>query len=249
VRGIIGRVIVDLTAWCRLDAVRQLGGGHRSQVYEVGGCGRLVAHRSGRTAAALEWELDLLEFLRGHGFVVPVTVPTADGRRSADGVVVQSWIDGDEPEEGDWPLVVDELVRLHEVTAGWPQRPGFAATRDLLVRDRGGDVDLSLMPPTAAVQCRAAWQALRDVPMAVVHGDPGRGNVRVQGRRVGLLDWDEARVDHVDLDLAEIPGSPLAGERLAMAVAAADAWEAANAWSIEPEYARTRLDRLCRRSR
>jgi hypothetical protein len=32
-------------------------------------------------------------------------------------------------------------------------------------------------------------------------------NIRIDGGRVGLLDRDEARVDHPDLDLAEDPGA------------------------------------------
>jgi hypothetical protein len=91
--------------------------------------------------------------------------------------------------------------QLHEVTAGWPQRPGFASTRELLGTDRGGDVDLTVMPPSAVAACGRAWAGLAGVPEAVVHGDPG-------------------------------------------ARAAANAWEAANCWQIEPAYARRRLARL-----
>ena len=40
---------------------------------------------------------------------------------------------------------------------------------------------------------------------AVVHGDPCAANVRVSADGIGLLDWDEARVDHPDLDLADLP--------------------------------------------
>lgn len=50
------------------------------------------------------------------------------------------------------------------------------------------------------------------------------------------------RVDHADLDLAEVPGA-LTGERLRIATAATDAWEAANGWLVESEYARGRLAR------
>lgn len=58
--------------------------------------------------------------------------------------------------------------------------------------------------------------------------------------RVGFLDWDEARVDHPWLDLADVPGLPVPGA----AKAAVDAWEVANAWVMEPTYARQRLARL-----
>ncbi len=62
--------------------------------------------------------------------------------------------------------------------------------------------------------------------------------------RVGLLDWDESRVDHVELDLADLPNDGLVGDRLRVARTAADAWEAANGWVLEPAYARRRLDRF-----
>lgn len=71
----------------------------------------------------------------------------------------------------------------------------------------------------------------------MVHGDPCAANIRVSGGRIGFLDWDEARVDHPWLDLADIPGLAVPP----VAEAAIDAWEAANAWVMEPSYARRRL--------
>lgn len=69
----------------------------------------------------------------------------------------------------------------------------------------------------------------------------------MSGGRAGFLDWDEARVDASILDLADLPldlSAQLGVERLARARRAADAWEAANSWLLEPEYARRRLARL-----
>ena len=66
-------------------------------------------------------------------------------------------------------------------------------------------------------------------------------NIRIADEGVGLLDWDEARVDHVDLDLAELPFIDLPPSRLSAARAAATAWEAANGWVVEPSYASWRL--------
>ncbi|WP_161992515.1 phosphotransferase enzyme family protein [Pseudonocardia sp. EV170527-09] len=220
--------MIDLSPWPGLSVTAPLGGGHRNDVYEVRGRDRLVARRTRRTAPAMEWELDLLEFLDHCGFVVPHTVPTADGRRSAGGVVVQTWLHGREPVGGDWALVASELGRLHRLTAGWAnQRPGFRSTRELQRESRGGDIDLDAMPDHAVHLCRQAWAALSAGPDCVIHGDPGPGNVRMSGGRVGFLDWDESRVDHADLDLAEIPGGPLRGHRAAVASNAIDAWEAA----------------------
>ncbi|MBQ0986655.1 phosphotransferase [Streptomyces sp. F63] len=235
-------------AWGDVHVVDRLPGGNRNEVLEVRrGVERLVARRSRREPAALAWELDLLEYLDGHGFTVPAVVPAMDGRRHVDGAVVQRWLDGGPPGPGDWPAVTAELRRLHALTRGWPQRPGFRSTRDLLHRDRGGDIDLTAMPDEAVVACRNAWRKLEATPSAVVHGDPAAANIRVTGHGIGFLDWDEARVDHTDLDLvglAVLPVETLPPHRLARARAAIHAWEAANAWLIEPAYARKRLAQL-----
>jgi Ser/Thr protein kinase RdoA (MazF antagonist) len=207
---------------------------------------RLVARASSRAGVALEWELDLLERLAVLGFIVAPVVPTMDGRRQVDGVVVQEWMEGEAPAGGDWEAVAGELRRLHAATVGWGQRPLFRSSRDLLSRARGGDVDLSVMPPDAVRACRAAWRGLGEVPLCVVHGDPGAGNIRITAGGVGFLDWDESRVDHGDLDLAALPGEVLPVERLVRARAAVHAWEAATCWRAEPDYARSRLALLGR---
>jgi Ser/Thr protein kinase RdoA (MazF antagonist) len=234
-----------LTAWGGLTVAGRIGGGNRNEVLKVRrGNERLVARRSRRSPASLDWELDLLDHLTRHDLRVPATVSSLDGRRHVDGVVVQSWLDGTPPGPEDWAAVAATLRRLHEVTAGWPQRPGFASTRELLTAERGGDVDLTRMPADAVAACRAAWQRLAGRPEAVVHGDPGPANIRVTPASVGLLDWDEARVDYTDLDLAELPAAGLPPSALAHARRAATAWEAANGWIIEPSYARRQLTLL-----
>lgn len=231
-----------LAAWGALAVVGTLGGGHRNEVLEVRRAGqRLVARRSRRSAASLAWEVRLLEHLARGGIRVPAIVPTLDGRTQVDGVLLMTWLDGRPPQAGDWPAVTGTLRRVHAVTRGWSQRPGSASTRELLVTDRGGDVDLSAMPAEAVAACRRAWAALAGAPEAVVHGDPGPANIRISEAGVGLLDWDEARLDAIDLDLAELPGSDLPPERLAVARRAATAWEAANGWTVEPSYARRQL--------
>jgi Ser/Thr protein kinase RdoA (MazF antagonist) len=231
-----------LAAWGRLTVVGPIAGGNRNTVLELArGRQRLVARRSRRSPASLDWEIGLLSHLARHGIRVPEIIPASDGRLHVDGVVVQSWLDGVPPGPADWPAVAGTLRRVHAVTAGWPQRPGSASARELLTGDRGGDVDLSVMPSGAVADCRRAWARLAGTPEAVVHGDPGAPNIRVAGAGVGLLDWDEARVDYTDLDLAEVPGHDLPPGRLAPARIAATAWEAANGWTIEPAYARRQL--------
>jgi Ser/Thr protein kinase RdoA (MazF antagonist) len=231
-----------LRAWGAVAVVGRLSGGNRNTVLELRlGQQRLVGRMSRRPAASLDWEIDLLDHLARHGMRVPAVVPALDGRRHIDGVVLQSWLDGVPPGPRDWPAVAVALRRLHEVTRGWPQRPGFASTRELLTCQRGGDVDLSGMPTTAVTACRRAWSRLAGTPEAVVHGDPGPTNIRITTDGVGLLDWDEARLDYTDLDLAELPGTELPPARLAAARTAATAWEAANGWELEPSYAQRQL--------
>jgi Ser/Thr protein kinase RdoA (MazF antagonist) len=231
-----------LRAWDEPVVIGPLGGGSRNAVLELRYQGqRAVAHLSRRAPDSMDWEIHLLDHLAAHGFLVPLTIPALDGRRHVDGVVVQSWIDGTLPGPQDWASVAAQLRRLHQVTAGWPQRPGFASTTELLTAQRGGDVDLTVMPPAAVAACRRAWARLDGVPEAVVHGDPGPANIRICAGGVALLDWDEARVDRVDLDLAELPDADMPPDRLAAARAAATAWEAANGWLVEPSYARRQL--------
>ena len=227
-----------MEAWGRVSVVGPLSGGNRNEVLEIRLSGeRLVARRSRRSPAALDWELDLLEFLSSCGFRVPSVVPTLEGHRSASGWVVQRWLPGRLPVATDWPTVASELTRLHSLTRDWPQRPGFLGTAELLTATRGGDVDLTAMPPEAVTACRSAWRALSPA-RSVIHGDPGAPNIRITPSGVGFLDWDEARVDHPDLDLADLPGAPPAARR------AVDAWEAACGWQREPAYARARLAAL-----
>jgi Ser/Thr protein kinase RdoA (MazF antagonist) len=235
---------VNLSVWGPVTVVGRLGGGHRNEVLELRRSGeRLVCRITHRSEASLEWELELMGFLGNHGFGVPEVVPTDTGQLQVDGMVVQRWLPGRPPTGFDWPAVAEELRRLHALTAGYPQRPDFLSTADLLTEDRGGDVDLSAMPPEAVAACRAAW-ALLDGPHTVVHGDPCAANVRVGEAGIGFLDWDEARVDQPDLDLADLPGIELPAGRNRIARAAVDAWEAAAGWRLEPTYARRRLAAL-----
>jgi Ser/Thr protein kinase RdoA (MazF antagonist) len=230
-------MVPELAAWGEVTVLGRLGGGNRQVVLEGRRGGERVAvRRSGRSVASLGWEIELLDRLAGAGFLVPVMLPALDGRRHVNGVVVQAWLDGTPPGPGDWPAVAAELGRLHAVTAGWPQRPGAVSTSDLIQADRGGDVDLTELPAEGVSACRRAWAALAGRPRAVVHGDPGPGNIRMSRGGAGLLDWDEARVDYTALDLADLPGQ---ADRSAWI--AVRAWEAASGWRAEPDYARGQL--------
>jgi Ser/Thr protein kinase RdoA (MazF antagonist) len=246
----------QLARWSGLDLVEPLTGGARNLVYLARrGSERLVVRRSGRPVASLEWEIDLLAHLAGHQIGVPEVVPADDGRRHVDGVVVQAYVEGERPYgAAAWRRVVRTLTRVHEVTLGWPQRPGFASAADLLATDRGGDVRLDLMPPEGVAAVRNAWRPLLVGPRCAVHGDVGPGNILVRGDRVILLDWDEARVDVPWFDFAPLPG--IAPDEVALPVpvgreallTAGTAWEVATCWAQEPEYAPRRLGELYRRT-
>lgn len=237
-----------LRHWGDIELMTRLSGGHRNDVFLAELRGRqVVVRQSSRSAAALEWELDLLVHLAAEGLRVPRLVVTDDGRRHVGGLTVQEFVPGDPPRSGhDWNRVADTLRAVHDSTVGWPQRPGFSCSRHLLSHDRGGDVRLDRMPTGMVEQIRTAWAAVQHGEPSVVHGDPGAANIRMAHDRPVLLDWDEARVDVPWFDLAFLP----AEVALPIGLDAGDveragiAWEAATCWTFEPEYARTRAEAL-----
>jgi Ser/Thr protein kinase RdoA (MazF antagonist) len=230
------------------DAIRieRLTGGVANDVWSVRVNGRLAVGRRGtRSDADLAWETELLQHLDREGLTVPVPIPTTDGRLFASGVVVMTYVEGGPPEaEADWRRVADVLRELHRLTRGWPQRPGWRSSTDLLHADTGTKVDLRAMPPEGVARCRAAWARLAGRETCVVHGNPANpGNVRVTADRVALIDWDESHVDVHDLDLA-LPhnAAGLDAEAHDVAAQASAAWEAAVCW--DDEYAHKRLSEV-----
>ena len=79
---------------------------------------------------------------------------------------------------------------------------------------------------------------------AVAHGDPAGSDVRIDDGLVWLLDWDESRVDLVWHDPSNLGVAVLDPIAHARAQRRSDAWEAINAWQVEPEHARMRLQPL-----
>jgi Ser/Thr protein kinase RdoA (MazF antagonist) len=202
---------------------------------------------------SLEWELDLCIALAEAGIVVPLPIETDDGRLSNEGVVVTTFLPGRPPvAKDDWERALAVLLDVHHFTSGYPQRPGFAASGALLHESKGGDVDLSVMQDADVTLIRNAWRAVQVGPASVVHGDPGAPNIVIaEDGSVGLLDWDEARVDVGWFDLAAMPQSvdlptDPAVSRQAV-IKAGVAWETATSWIREPDYAQRRLAELrCR---
>ena len=227
------------------DAVRveRLTGGTVNDIWSVRIRGRLAVARLGtRSDADLAWEAELLQHLEREGMTVPAPIPTADGRLFANGLTVMEYMEGGPPEtEADWRRVADTLREVHRLTQGWPQRPGWRSSIDLLRVDKGTKIDLTAMPPEAVRRCRAAWARLAGRDTSVVHGNPDNpGNVRVAAGRVALIDWDEEHVDVPDLDLM-LPFNPAGLDDTSRDIAwqASAAWEAAVCW--RDDYAERRL--------
>jgi Ser/Thr protein kinase RdoA (MazF antagonist) len=219
-----------------------LTGGVANQVWSLRVNGQLAVGRLGtRSDADLAWETGLLRHLDSEGMAVPVPIPTTDGRLFADGLVVMTFVEGGPPEtEADWRRVADMLRRLHELTQGWPQRPGWCSSTDLLEVATGTKIDLRAMPAEGVARCRAAWARLSGRQTCVVHGDPNPGNIRITADRVAMIDWDESHVDVPDLDLALPYNAAALGEDARdIAAQASAAWEAAVCW--DDEYAVGRL--------
>lgn len=226
------------------DATRieALSGGVANDVWSVRIGGELAVARLGsRSDADLAWEAGLLQHLDRNGMTVPVPIPTKDGRLFADGLMVMTYVEGGAPEtEADWRRVAETLRQLHRLTQGWPQRPGWRSSTDLLYATTGTKIDLTAMPPEGVARCRAAWARLAGRQTAVVHGDPNPRNIRITTERVAMIDWDESHVDVPDLDLM-LPHNAAGLESAAhdIAAQASAAWEAAVCW--DDDYSKKRL--------
>jgi Ser/Thr protein kinase RdoA (MazF antagonist) len=223
------------------DRIEPLTGGH-NDVWSVSLKGHLAVGRlSARTDADLAWETDLLEHLDREGLTVPVPIATTDGRLFADGLVVMTYVEGGPPEsEVEWRRVAETLRQLHRLTEGWPQRPGWRSSTDLVHAETGTKIDLASMPAEGVARCRAAWARLTGRQERVVHGDPNPRNIRMTEDRVALIDWDESHVDVPDLDLV-LPynAADLDNGAHDIAAQASAAWEAVVCW--DDEYAVQRL--------
>jgi Ser/Thr protein kinase RdoA (MazF antagonist) len=133
-------------------------------VWSVRVHGHLAVGRLGaRSDADLTWETDLLQHLDREGLAVPVPIPTTDGRLFADGLVVMTYMEGGPPEtEADWRRVADTLRRLHRFTQGWPQRPGWRSSTDLLHAETGTKIDLGAMPLKALLDAEQRGRGSSD---------------------------------------------------------------------------------------
>ena len=103
---------------------------------------------------------------------MPVPIPTTDGRLFVDGLVVMTYVEGGPPEtEADWRRVAEPLRHLHRSTQGWPQRPGWRSSTDLLHEANGTRIDLGRRRRRPSLAAGPRGHGSPDGPTCVVHGD------------------------------------------------------------------------------
>lgn len=225
--------------------LRRFEGGHRNHVWlvEVDGVLR-IAKTTRRSEEAIAWMLPVLELAERCGLTVAPPLPRRAGgfiaRVDTLSVTLEPFLDGTPLETADRNRFTERLERFHQSATTVGQRPGFAAAHDLLTGHSGGDVDLRDMPPELVARCRNAWAAVTERPHTVVHGDANENNLlSLPGGGIGLIDWDEARVDAALFDRAVLGLETGPTEHQA-----ATAWEIAASWHIEPHHARTIARRI-----
>ncbi|MCF1710094.1 aminoglycoside phosphotransferase family protein [Tabrizicola sp. J26] len=227
----------DLSAFGTFRVLGPMVGGRRATVWRVeDDMGRLyVARSTRRSEAQLRWVLSLMRLARQAGFRVAPYRTTLSGAVAPAGWTLEPFLDGRGAGVAEMRALAPRIRAFHDLTAGIPQRPGFASCLDLVTGDRGGDVDLSLVPVDLATEMRATWEPFLGRPTAALHGDLGPGNVLMAVGGPALIDWDEARCDLPLHDLAT-------GGELSVTEARAHlAFEIATSWRDEPDYARELL--------
>lgn len=238
---------LDVSAWSSIEVHEQITEGNRNEVWRgLLGSSSVSIRRSRRDSASLDWELDLIKHLAASGFRVPTIIESTDGCRHVDGVVVQRWLEGRLPRsDRDWRLVASELQRLHRATAEYPQRPSCCPVAQLTRSGSSVDAHMNELPDDVASDVLAVFASVATLPVSAIHGDPMAGNIRIDDSDVvGLLDFDESRVDVAWHDLSNLGIQVLDDTEHLKATRLSDAWETANGWMLEREYALGRLTAL-----
>jgi len=224
-----------LDLWGVDGTLQPLPGGHRNRVFRLVGGGRdLVFKSTRRSEAAMAWLPPVLAWAQRSGFTVPDLVPSQNGRFVEDGWTCETSLEGSRL-SAPLTLINPMISTFHSATTRIAQRPGFSETRALSGGDASGDIQMDLMPHAVAEALLPEWTALRDLPHSVVHGDLTRANlIALPGGGVGLVDWDEARVDATVFDTSQTEAVPIPVK----VERALTAWECAACWKIEPARAR-----------
>jgi Ser/Thr protein kinase RdoA (MazF antagonist) len=208
--------MTGLDAW-GAEVLGPMQGGARSRLWRVLVKGTPCVARQGAVGEpSLRWVQRLQQVAMAQGVRLAPFVPSASGALTVGGWTVEPWLDGQPGTPADLPEVRRALRRMHRATTGFPPRPGLV--RRLPVR----------------LPCEG-------VRVAAVHGDVHPGNVlRLAGGGLALIDWEEARLGDIRLDLGFARG---AAGRAAHAAA-----EVAACWWAEPARARAmaRLVRMVR---
>jgi Phosphotransferase enzyme family len=132
----------------------------------------LVGRLGKRSDVDLSWETELLRHLDREGMTVPLPIPTTDGRRFVGVLVVMTYVEGEPAEtEADWHRVADTLRELHRLTRGWPQRPGWRSSTDLLHAETGTSTS-----PTSTWRCHTTppVSTTRRTTLPRKHGPHGK---------------------------------------------------------------------------
>lgn len=208
-----GSVLSGLGAW-GAEVLGPMTGGARSQLWRVEVAGRpCVARRVTVGEASLRWLARLQAVALSQGLRLAPMLPAPSGALTVGGWTVEPWLEGRPGTAADLPELRRGLGRMHRASRRFPARPGFVTRLPLRLPSPGGEV-------------------------AAVHGDVHPGNVlRLSGGGLALIDWEEARLGDIRLDL----GFP----RNAAGRAAHVAAEVAACWRVEPERAR-RMARILR---
>ncbi len=222
--------------WQITAPLQPLLGGHRNRAFRTQGLAQnLVFKTTRRGEAALRWLEAIHHHAEQSGFRVPRLIPSNNGTLIEAGWTCEPFLVGRALEPDEMRLIAPLVGRFHKQLMGHAQRPGFLSAAALSLHGAGGDVDLAALPPRLAEICRHIWAELP--PTTVVHGDLNPSNlIRCDTGGIGLIDWDECRVDAPVFDTGQV-SKPLS-TRNALAL---KSWEAACSWQLEPAYARTLL--------
>jgi hypothetical protein len=154
------------------------GGVGVNEVWSVRVNGHLAVGRlGGRSDADLTWETELLQHLDREGLTVPVPIPDEGGpavRRQSGGYDLRgrrTARDGGRLASRGRHAPPAELGRL---TQGWPQRPGWRSSTDLVHAEPATKIDLGAIHLRALLDAEQRGRGSSDVRHASSTATPTR---------------------------------------------------------------------------